>query len=118
MLALALGNLLSRLTQPLQAQRWARLGLLLPLAAYGHALWLYDRTDFLGLSVVRGLSQQMPPRWNPYTSQQPVWLPLAALTLFLLVAIRVAAARVVQPSPVAGLPDPGGSSPRSRATSE
>jgi len=73
----------------------------LSLLAYGHALWLYDRTDFLGLNVVHTLAQPMPPRWNPYIGQHPAWLALAGLILVLCMAIRlvIARKRPTQPCP-------------------
>lgn len=86
--ALALGRLVSGLCRPIRGRRWAWLFALPGLAAYGHALWLYDKADFLGLSVVRGLSQQVPPRWNPYDSQQPVWFLFASLAVILVVIVR------------------------------
>ncbi len=86
--ALALGRLVSGLYRPIRERPWAWLVFLLPLVAYGHALWLYDRADFLGLKVAPGLSQPMPPRWNPYADQRPAWLLLAGLVVILGVIIR------------------------------
>jgi len=87
MIALALGEFASRLYRLLRGRRWAWLLLLAPLAAYGHALWLYDRSDFLGLSVaLEDLPQSLPPRWNPYTSQQPLWFLLSVVVVGLLAA--------------------------------
>ena len=86
--ALALGGAIARLSRPLWPRRGARALLLLPLAAFLHALWLYDRADFLGLNVVHGAgSTAAPPRWNPYLHQHPAYalLPLLALVLVLLV---------------------------------
>jgi hypothetical protein len=88
MVALALGRLALGLYRPIQGRRWAWPVWIVPLLAYGHALRLYDRADFLGLNVASGLAQQMPPRWNPYTSQQPAWLLLASLVAVLAVVIR------------------------------
>jgi hypothetical protein len=86
--ALALGRLVSGLYRPIRGRRWAWLVFLLPAVAYVHAFWLYDRADFLGLNVVRGLAQQAPPRWNPYVDQQPAWVLLAGLAVILIVFIR------------------------------
>jgi hypothetical protein len=92
-IALAGGLAVSWLCRPLQGRRWAWLALLLPAAAYGHALWLYDQADFLGLNVAHTLAQPMPPRWNPYLGQHPAWLALAGLALILCAALRLLVAR-------------------------
>lgn len=88
-LALLLGHLISSLYRVLQGWRWAWLLFLLPLVAFAHALYLYDRNDFLGLNVIRGVSQQMPPPWNPFIIQQPGWLLLPILAVILAVTIRL-----------------------------
>jgi len=90
-----LGWATASLSRPLWRRRgaWGHRGawaLLLPLAAYLHALWLYDRADFLGLNVMHGPATSVPPRWNPYLDQQP-WWPLLAL---LAVALSLAALRL------------------------
>jgi disulfide bond formation protein DsbB len=89
MLALLLGQLISRLYHALQDWRWAWLLFLLPLVAFAHALYLYDRNDFLGLNVIRGGSRQMPPPWNPFTVQQPGWLLLPTFAVILAVTVRL-----------------------------
>jgi hypothetical protein len=76
--ALGLGRAVSALARRLARWRYGRLALALPLAAYLHALWLYDRADFLGLSVVHGAAAPAPPRWNPYAGPQPWLWPLLA----------------------------------------
>jgi hypothetical protein len=88
-LALLLGHLISSLYRVIQGWRWAWLLFLLPLVAFAHALYLYDRNDFLGLNVIRGVSQQMPPPWNPFSIQQPGWLLLPILAVILAVSIRL-----------------------------
>ena len=88
--ALILGRATGWLEGQLGGRRRAWLVLLLPLGAYLHALWLYDRADFLGLNVVHGPAIPAPPRWNPYVQQQP-WWPLLAL---LAVALALAALRL------------------------
>ena len=93
-IALALGWLISRLYQPLRGRWWAWLVWLAPLAAYAHAIWLYDKADFLGLNVaLESLPQPLPPRWNPYADQQPLWFLLACLALIAVGALRFLRAR-------------------------
>lgn len=87
-LALVLGRLASWLYRPLKKRSWSRLLLLLPLAAYGHSLWLYNRADFLGLEVVHGPVPGVPPRWNPYAVQRPAWLLLVVLAVLLALIAR------------------------------
>jgi 4-amino-4-deoxy-L-arabinose transferase-like glycosyltransferase len=83
-IALALGWFGCQLYRPIQGHRWAWAGWLLPLVAYAHAFWLYDRADFLGLNVVHlNLPPPVPPRWNPYASQHPAWFLLCGLGVFL-----------------------------------
>ena len=67
----------------------AAVSLLLPALAYGHALWLYDRTDSVQFSLLRDLTEPPPPTCNPYDSQQPAWFFLVGLILLLAVAARV-----------------------------
>lgn len=96
-LALSLGRLVSWLCRPIRGRRWAWLVWLAPLAAYVHALGLYDRTDFLGLSVaLEALPEPLPPRWNPYTSQHLAWLLLPGLVVLLIFAARVLLTRQSQ----------------------
>lgn len=106
--ALILGWGISHLWRALQMRRGARLLMLLPPIAYVHALWLYDKTDFLGLNVITGASGVMPPRWNPYAGQQPFWLLLAGLVVIAALALRVTAGRrqKVSASPASPLSDP------------
>lgn len=92
-LALILGRATAWLGRRLRDRRGAWLALALPLAAFLHALWLYDRADFLGLNVVRGAAASAPPRWNPYTAQQPGWLLLPLLAGVLALAGRRLLAR-------------------------
>ncbi|HSJ54948.1 MAG TPA: hypothetical protein VLC52_14500, partial [Anaerolineae bacterium] len=56
----------------------------------GHALWLYEPGDFLGLSQVAAESTAQPEAWAPFARQHPAWLllPLAAVALAL--ALRCA----------------------------
>ncbi len=93
-IALILGRAVVWLSSPLRGWRGVWLLLLLPLVAYGHALWLYDRSDFLGLNVVRSLPTPAPPRWNPYVEQQ-LWWPLlvGVVVAFALAAPRLLARR-------------------------
>jgi len=86
--ALILGIAVAWVSRPLQGRRVAGLMLLLPLVSYGHALWLYNRSDFLGLNLVRSLAVPAPPRWNPYLDQQPWWPLLAGVLVALLLAVR------------------------------
>ena len=88
-LALLLGHLIAWLYRVIRGRRWAWLLVLLPLVAFIHALYLYDRNDFLGLNVIRGVSQQMPLPWNPFAVQQPVWLMLPSLAVILALTIRL-----------------------------
>ncbi len=89
-LALFLGQLVSATRAYIREHRWGWLALLVPLLAYGHALWLYDREDFLGLNVaLQPLAEPVPPRWNPYADLQPAWLLLPALVVFPLVLWRI-----------------------------
>lgn len=88
-LALLLGHLISGLYRAIQGWRWAWLLFLLPLVAFAYALTLYDRNDFLGLNVIRGVSQQMPPPWNPFAIQRLGWLMFPSLAMILAVAIRL-----------------------------
>lgn len=92
-IALVLGWATSGLSRTLPGSFASYLLPLASLLAYGHALWLYDKADFLGLNVATALPQPMPPRWNPYTSQHPAWLALAGLVLVLCVALRLLVAR-------------------------
>ena len=88
-LALLLGYIISRLYHAVQGWRGAWLLVLLPVVAFVHALYFYDRNDFLGLSVIRGVSQQMPLPWNPFAVQQPAWLMLPSLAVILALTIRL-----------------------------
>ena len=88
-LALPFGHLISRLYRALQDRSWAWILFLPPLLAFAHALSLYDRNDFLGLNVIRGVSLQMPPPWNPFTVQHPGWLLLPSLAVILAVTVRL-----------------------------
>jgi hypothetical protein len=87
-IALVLGWLVSELYSRIGEWRQAWLLFLPAIAAYGHALWLYDKTDFMGLNVVREFPTGMPPRWNPYASQQPLWFLFGGLVLTMVVMIR------------------------------
>jgi hypothetical protein len=109
-IALILGWSISYLWRALQARRGAWLLILLPPIAYVHALWLYDKTDFLGLNVITGTSGAMPPRWNPYADQQPFWFLLTGLVVIVALALRVTAGRRqrVSASPAPPLPEPMG----------
>ena len=60
----------------------------LSVAAYVHALFLYGRRDFMGLAVLQGSSQQLPPPWNPYAHDQPAWSIGSTLIIVAVVAIR------------------------------
>jgi hypothetical protein len=85
--ALAAGIIAARLYRPLQEQPWSWLLLLLPLAAYVHTLWAFDAADTPAWEVLLGDAQpSIPPRWNPYAAQQPLWL-LLSVGLLLLLAI-------------------------------
>jgi hypothetical protein len=96
-IALVLGWLGFQLYRPIQGRRWAWLAWLLPLAAYAHALCLYDRADFLGLNVARqDLLQAAPPRWNPYASQHSAWFLLSGLGLVLVAGVRWSMIRKVK----------------------
>ena len=74
-LAWAWGGILAgRLENVRRDSRWAWLFLLLPVVAYLHAfLFLYDRTDFTGLQVLREPSQVSLPPWTPYVDNHPAW---------------------------------------------
>jgi hypothetical protein len=89
-IALLLGQLVSAAWLFLRQHRWGWLGWLVPLFAYSHALWFYNRNDFLGLNVaLQALPEPVPPRWNPYANQEPAWFLFLALVILLLVALRV-----------------------------
>jgi hypothetical protein len=91
---LGLGRIVAGAWHCIQGWRWAWAALLLPLVAYGRALWLYEPADFLGLDVVFGdLPQPVPPRWNPYASHNPAWFLLVDASLLLLFAWRCWLAR-------------------------
>jgi hypothetical protein len=90
--ALGLGRVASALAHRLGRWRYGWLALALPPAAYVHALWRYDRTDFLGLSVVHGAAAPAPPRWNPYAGPQSWLWPLLAAALVAL-ALGLAAVK-------------------------
>ncbi|MBN1657749.1 MAG: hypothetical protein JXA93_05075 [Anaerolineae bacterium] len=62
---------------------------LLPLAAYLHALFFYDRAAFLGLEVVEGASLNVPPRWNPFSVQHSLWLVVALLLSLVTFLLRL-----------------------------
>lgn len=87
LVALALGWAISTLCRCIQGRRLARFAWLIPLIAYGHALWLYKPADFLGLNVtLQDLPQAVPPRWNPYMNPHPAWSLLAGLSVLGVVA--------------------------------
>lgn len=93
--SLALGRIAARLFQPLQGRVWAWLFVLLPLAAYVHGLWAFDAADTPAWQVVLGDAQPaIPPRWNPYTNQQPVWMMLSVGILLLLAIGQLVAAKL------------------------
>jgi hypothetical protein len=101
--ALGLGATASWLAQALRARRGAWLLLLLPVASYLHAMWLYDPADFLGLSLAQGVSGPDLPRWNPYVHQQPLWLLVPALVVAAALLARRLQARHGEPGTTAAL---------------
>jgi hypothetical protein len=89
-MALLLGRLVSAARTFLHEHHLGSLVWLVPLLAYGHALWYYKRSDFLGLNVaLQALPEPVPPRWNPYANQQPAWFLLLTLVTLLLLILRV-----------------------------
>jgi hypothetical protein len=84
-LAWAWGGILARLLENTQGYpRWAWLFLLLPVVAYLYAfLFLYDRTDFAGLQVLREPSQVFLHPWTPYVDHHPAW----SIGMFLVVLV-------------------------------
>jgi hypothetical protein len=71
------------------ANRWFRLAPLLCIAAYLHALlFLYNKTDFMGLSVMHDGMQSFPQPWNPYAGNNALWFLCAALVVIAGVLVR------------------------------
>jgi hypothetical protein len=61
----------------------------LSAAAYSYALFvLYTAADFMGLDVLHGSSQILPPPWNPYADNHPAWFIGSALVVIAVVAVR------------------------------
>ena len=55
---------------------------LICLTAYFIALFFaYNANDFVGLNVMVGTGQSMPPPWNPYRTYQPFWFVIMGLTI-------------------------------------
>jgi hypothetical protein len=93
--ALALGGIAARLYQPLRGQVWAWLLLLLPLGAYVHALWAFNAADTPAWEVVLGDTHAIvPPRWNPYAAQRPLWFLLSVGILFLVALVQILVIRL------------------------
>ena len=91
-LACLWGKLVARFQESARAYRLAWALPAASLAAYAYALLiLYDKTDFMGLQVVHGLSQAMPPAWTPYRDSQPAWIVGAGLVIIAAAGIRLAA---------------------------
>lgn len=90
-IALIWGELTAELYERhIRERQLARLLPILPVAGYAHALFvLYDKTDFMGLQVLRGSSQNLPPPWSPYTHSQPAWFVGAAVVTIAVATIRV-----------------------------
>jgi len=90
-IALIWGGLIAELYERhIRERQWAGLLLILPVAGFAHALLiLYNQTDFMGLQVLRGSSQNLPPPWSPYTDGQPAWFVASAMVVVVVVAIRV-----------------------------
>lgn len=62
----------------------------LPVLAYLYALFvLYSPKDFMGLSVLPGISQSFPLPWNPYYENQPVWLASLLIVPFVAYMRRI-----------------------------
>lgn len=95
-LALILGEIAARLQCFLETRCLTWLSVVL-LAAYLHAMFfVYDRTDFLGLQVIRGTSSAIiSPHWNPYTGSQPFWFVLAVLLVSGLAVARFLIVKVM-----------------------
>ncbi len=91
-IALILGHLAGVLVRRLPPGPPAWLLWVLPVAATGQALRIYDPGDFVGLTQVAG-SAVRPEAWAPFARQHLAWLllPLAAAALAL--ALRRAARR-------------------------
>jgi hypothetical protein len=62
--------------------------MLLPLASYVHAIWLYDQADFQGLSLAGNPPGPVSPRWYPYASQDLLWLLLPVVAVAAALADR------------------------------
>lgn len=70
---------------------------LLFMTVYLHALlFLYDKTDFMGLQVALGSSQNLPPPWSPYTDSQPAWFIGSAIIIVAAAALRLSGGMVNQ----------------------
>jgi hypothetical protein len=110
-LSLVLGQIVAKFSQRPSA------GLVLGLlatGAYGHALlFLYDRTDFSGLQVLKGEGRDVLPSWTPYAPHQPVWLAGLLLVLIVVATLRLYLGGVRGPwrrsgAPTGDEPDLGG----------
>jgi hypothetical protein len=70
---------------------------LLPLVVipYLYALLiLYDKTDFMGLQVLKGARQSFSPSWTPYADSHPMWFISSLLVVTTILALRFVPRRV------------------------
>ncbi len=87
--ALALGSIVSRLS----SRCGDGLGLafvLFPLGAYAYALWAFDvKVPWPGMWCWAMRSLSVPPRWNPYAVQEPLWIVFSVGILLLLALVQI-----------------------------
>jgi hypothetical protein len=90
-LALAWGGLVASVYER-PVMKESKLAGFLPVlsaAAYAYALFaLYTAADFMGLDVLHGSSQILPPPWNPYAGNHPAWFIGSALVVATVATLR------------------------------
>lgn len=97
-IALILGGVLATVYKRYaEKPELAKLLSFLFITAYLHALlFLYDKTDFMGLQVALGSAQNLPPPWSPYTDSQPAWFVGSAIIIVAVAALRLSGGMVNQ----------------------
>jgi hypothetical protein len=89
-IAVCFGYLFSLLVKQLKPRLTCIIYMVL-CAAYANALlFLYRSADFVGLEVLHGLPpKNMPPRWEPYIMEHPIWLAIMILLNVIFIIIRL-----------------------------